>query len=859
MGKRRYPGISPFNSDQKDIFFGREDDINKLYKLILLRNQVLIYSKSGVGKTSLLNAGVLPKLENEFIIIKVRFFAYDNIKSISPVNSILQNAKDLHISDYEDKNTLLDQLFENKNYEKTLWYHFKKMQLLNQQLKKIILVFDQFEELFTYPPNQINQFKEQLYELTKVNIPDNIISLIADKSDQEKNVDNEILYEDLKVKVVFAIRSDHLSFLNELTDKLNDIQEIFYELKPLSDNQARQAITLPANDIAEFDTPAFALTSEALNNITIALSNHGTQNIETTQLQIVCQRIEEIALKKAKTADSNEPLIIQEKDLPKFEDIFLSFYLDSINRVLVAEGRNEKDNARKFIEEQLIRNENRISLDEVFCLDSVKISTLKTLVDTHLLRAENNSTGGFSYELSHDSLVFPILNAKKERESEEVAQIQRKKQNKSYLIINILSAPVLILFLGLLLRYKEDYQYLFSDNNNIPFYLFTIAIIVQFFGFAAGSEEMIRERRFSIKSDTNKAGYIHKKIALLLLFSAVQVLLLVMVGNLILKIRGMDFYYWLILFSSAITANLTGLIISILIKDPVVVNTLIVFLLVPQIFLSGYLIPYQDLNPDINSEEYTPISGDLLPARWSYEALAVKQAKDNKFEKRFFKYKKIKSDASYYSNFWVAELNNQLGYCIDNLDKKSSEIEIHKRLLILGNEFEKIEKKYEIRSNVVQALRAYRFDKEIQQRCQNFLGEIRKFSIDEYNLADQKIDSIITDLEHKGLYLKYSDEYLNKKLNEIVTNKNSDFVFKGTIKNKLIRYIDPIYLDADSKYGRSHLYAPNKRLGNVLIDTYWFNLMILWLMSFVIYLILILTLKSVRFKSILESILNYEI
>ena len=85
MTKRRYPGVSPFTSDQKNIFFGRDNDIKKLQKLLSLRKQVLLYSKSGIGKTSLLNAGVLPKFEKKFTIIKIRFFAYNDEKSESPI------------------------------------------------------------------------------------------------------------------------------------------------------------------------------------------------------------------------------------------------------------------------------------------------------------------------------------------------------------------------------------------------------------------------------------------------------------------------------------------------------------------------------------------------------------------------------------------------------------------------------------------------------------------------------------------------------------------------------------------------------------------------------------------------------
>ena len=76
---------------------------------------------------------------------------------------------------------------------------------------------------------------------------------------------------------------------------------------------------------------------------------------------------------------------------------------------------------------------SRISLDEIICKDYVTNKTLKTLTNTHLLRVERNSTGGFSYELSHDTLIEAILDLKKKRE--ELELIQKLKLEKEQEII----------------------------------------------------------------------------------------------------------------------------------------------------------------------------------------------------------------------------------------------------------------------------------------------------------------------------------------------------------------------------------------------------------------------------------------
>ena len=436
MLKRRYPGVSPFTERQKNIFYGRDNDIKKLHKLISLRNQVLVYAKSGIGKTSLLNAGVLPKLEQKFNIIKIRFNAYDKQNFVSPTNKVISNIKNKF--EETDKQTILHTIAQNNDYKKTLWHYLKQYNLLHKQDIEFILVFDQFEELFSYPNEQIKEFKEQLQQLINDNLPNTVKQFIAENPDIEEQTD--ILLDDLNIKTVFAIRSDKLSLINKLTDKLPDIQKTFYELAPLNTEQAKQAMVQPAKDKSKFETLPFEFAQQALDTTINTLSNNGEQDIETTQLQIICQSIENIAQEKASKTLKSEPVIITKNDLPDFKDIFLNFYENSVVTALdmaIKSGNFHTthkqaiiDKIRIFIETQLIRNEQRISLDKIICFDFVDGEILKTLTDTHLLRAERNSTGGFSYELSHDTLIEPILISKKAREEKEAAEEKLRVKNE---------------------------------------------------------------------------------------------------------------------------------------------------------------------------------------------------------------------------------------------------------------------------------------------------------------------------------------------------------------------------------------------------------------------------------------------
>ncbi|MEO0877994.1 MAG: hypothetical protein AAFY48_25600, partial [Bacteroidota bacterium] len=87
----RYPGAQPFQTIEKEIFFGREQDVEQLYQLIQLEPLVVLFAKSGLGKSSLINAGLIPRVEADQNLdcFNIRFGAYEKEASrVSPVAAI---------------------------------------------------------------------------------------------------------------------------------------------------------------------------------------------------------------------------------------------------------------------------------------------------------------------------------------------------------------------------------------------------------------------------------------------------------------------------------------------------------------------------------------------------------------------------------------------------------------------------------------------------------------------------------------------------------------------------------------------------------------------------------------------------
>ncbi|HMG15597.1 MAG TPA: hypothetical protein VK590_09130, partial [Saprospiraceae bacterium] len=420
--KYRYPGAQPFTLEQQNIFFGRTEDTERLFDLLMSENFVVLYSKSGLGKSSIINAGIIPKIQklNDSSTLSIRFGSFLEQQNKNPLNTTYQNI-------YKGKSGVfyLDKLIKD---DKSLWYYLKKRQSEHTSNNdKFLLIFDQFEELFTYPPEEIFNFKKELKEILNIQIPQRYREALESQFsiNNLKLNDNEIeeLHKKIEIKILIAIRSDRLSLLNELNDNIPNILRFCYELKPLNISQAKDAILNPARQSEnKFLSPNFIYELKALNHILFFLTKKNTQGIESFQLQIICHHIEKVVIEDKRIT------VITLEHLGNIEDIYKNYYDNLLNDI---ESVEERIAARMLIEDGLIfeEEERRLSLYEGQILKDFSVNPilLQKLVDNHLLRAEPSMLGGYTYELCHDSLVIPVLDSKRKRIADEL-RINREKE-----------------------------------------------------------------------------------------------------------------------------------------------------------------------------------------------------------------------------------------------------------------------------------------------------------------------------------------------------------------------------------------------------------------------------------------------
>lgn len=428
--------------------------------------------------------------------------------------------------------------------------------------------------------------------------------------------------------------------------------------------------------------------------------------------------------------------------------------------------------------------------------------------------------------------------------------ILSKLANRQYMLMIFLEAPLLALIIGFFTRYTSDLaagsNYIFRENENLPAYMFMAVIVSLFMGLMVSAEEIIRDRKILQRESflrLSRLSYINSKVLVLFLIAAIQSFTFLIVGNSILEIRGMLFHYWAILFSVSCLASVIGLNISAGLNSVVTTYIIIPFIIVPQLLFSGVMIRFDRLNNLIDHPDYVPIIGEMMHARWAYEAMAVHQFKNNHFNREFFEYDQGIENAEYNRDYLLAELQSRLDQIAFNRSRGVNMEEQRADFTLLRNEFHKLEASgisggYGALDKLTPAL----FDEEVMASAGAYIGSAK----DHYSLIrnaaarekDARSRVLIKEWDGKEGFNRMRDRYTNDRLDDILTNKRQ---VKGIFEweGQFIRTTDPVYMEPTSSYGRAHFYAPHKRLGSLIIDTYWFNFLVIWLSTMVFYFTLV--------------------
>lgn len=435
-----------------------------------------------------------------------------------------------------------------------------------------------------------------------------------------------------------------------------------------------------------------------------------------------------------------------------------------------------------------------------------------------------------------------------------------KLSNTQYLLITLLEAPLLALIMGYFTKYiKTSYdstgEYIFNYNENLPAYIFMCVIVALFLGLIVSSEEIIKDRKILKREsflNLSRHSYLNSKVLLLFILSAIQTLSFVAIGNLILEIKGMTASYWLILFSTSCFANMLGLNISSGFDRVITVYVLIPFLLIPQLLFSGVIVKFDKLHKYFTNFDYVPVIGDIMTSRWAYEALAVHQFKDNKYETLIYD-----SDRQFFQNAWywqdlISDLDGKAWDCLKAIGKDEYQNDFENKLYKLRKYVGFLSAKAGIdNSDLIEKYNKTDFDTSVAKLSEERLDSLEQYFRLQANEAQKEKKATI-----EAIYNQYDTAYLrNLKANyhnqnlEIFCRNGRSTDLKIETRKKIIQKENPVYMTPTSHYGRAQFYAPFKILGNLHIDTYWFNLMAIWFLTLIFYITL--------YTDLLRKIINY--
>lgn len=418
-----------------------------------------------------------------------------------------------------------------------------------------------------------------------------------------------------------------------------------------------------------------------------------------------------------------------------------------------------------------------------------------------------------------------------------------KLADRQFVLLALTISPALALILGYFTRYlgaTSGYkpEYVFSLNENLPAYIFMCVVVALFVGLIISAEEIIKDRRILAREsflNLSKYSYLNSKILFLFGLSAIQVLAFVIIGNFILEIRGMIFYYWIILFSTSCFAVMLGLNISSGLKSVISIYINIPFILVPLILLSGVIVKYDKLHFRVAGHEYVPVVGDIMASRWAYEALVVCQFKNNEYEKHFYEIEKENANALYNLNFLIPELQNKVSDLEYLVEDENSGEQVGYLVEVIRNTIASMEGCPESLLNS---------EKDIPDLpvLKSYLAQYKSYLIERTRAMVYGNDRIIDSMQTAGLSMKeiieFKKSYHNESIDELVRNTN-DLTKIIEYNRRLIRKDTPVFQETNSRFGRAQFFAGSKYLGKFEISTIWFNVLILWLMTMILYIALV--------------------
>jgi hypothetical protein len=378
LPERPYKLLDYYEAKDAAIFFGREQETQKLSALIHAHRLVLFHGASGTGKTSLLLAGVIPRLEHADPSYETLY-----VRALEDPGVVIRRAvgRRLPEADLPADGSLVDFL-----------------DAATESLDRpLVIVFDQFEEFFIrFSPQSRASFVDEIGRLSDA--------------------------RDVPVKVVFSLREDWLASMSEFEARIPEINRTKMRLLPLSRTQARRAITGPAERVGmRFDPD---LVDRLLTDLADERKQGADATVMPPQLQLVCDALYDHA-----GSGGRQRMTLADYEAMGGTHGVLDRYIQGALREHPGEDRDvAKEALKALVTSQMTKDVADLDsiAAEVGADEATVQRVLSRLTDQRLIRRLSDRD---VYELAHDVLAGTIAEwiGAEDRQLKQVRELLRRE------------------------------------------------------------------------------------------------------------------------------------------------------------------------------------------------------------------------------------------------------------------------------------------------------------------------------------------------------------------------------------------------------------------------------------------------
>ena len=396
-----WPGLVPFREADWKYFRGREFESEMLYRRVERERLTILFAPSGLGKSSLLQAGLFPILRRENIFpIYIRLdFSQDKPDLTGQVKAaIVEHAEEARVE------------APKPDARETLWEYLHRKDgdfwSARHQVMRPLLIFDQFEEVFTLGERDrarvqaTNAFITELADLVEGRPPMQLKSrLEMERPDTEESEADRFNFEHHRYKVLLSLREDFLPDLEALGERMGSVAHNRFRLGRMNGVAALQVVN-QAPHIIEPDV------AERVVRFVAAAEKHEELvdlEVEPALLSVVCREL------NSQRQERREPRITEKTLEGSQRQVLSDFYERSIADL--------SESVCTFVEEKLLTRRgfrNLVVYEEAVSAPGVTEDDIEELVKRRLVRIEEKGRLRL-LELTHDLLTGVVTASRDER------------------------------------------------------------------------------------------------------------------------------------------------------------------------------------------------------------------------------------------------------------------------------------------------------------------------------------------------------------------------------------------------------------------------------------------------------------